>query len=132
MRIMAVIAIWLLLSSQFCFAEGLDTLIDVARSQGDIQKEYSEETRNFEQVKKGVDSGMIQKGQSKDEIVRRYGEPVVALQDSLTGREKWVYKPAKSDFFKGIKIYLFFDKADKLCEIAVEGAGSGKGEEGKS
>jgi len=116
-------------ASSFCFAEGLDTLIDVARSQGEIQKGYSGETRNFEQVKKGVDSGAIQKGQSKEDVIRHYGEPVVTLQDTVTNREKWVYKPATSDYFKGIKIYLFFDKADKLCEIVVEGkvAGIGKG-----
>ena len=121
MRIMAVIAVWLLLSSQFCFAEGLDILIDVARSQGEIQKGYSEETRNFEQVKKGVDSGAIQKGQSKEDVIRHYGEPVVTLQDTITNREKWVYKPAKSTYTEGIRIYLFFSKDGILDEISVEG-----------
>lgn len=126
-----VLAVFLCASAvSFCFAEGLDTLIEVARSQGDIQKEYSEETRNFERVKDKIENGAIKKGQSKDEVMRRSGEPVVILHDSVTDREKWVYKPAKSDFFKGIKIYLFFDKNGLLDEISTVGQETQK-EEGR-
>ena len=113
-----------------CFAEGLDTLINVARSQGDIQKEYSEETRNFERAKENINDGKLKKGRSKDDVMRRLGEPVVILQDSFTDREKWVYKPAGSDFFKGIKIYLFFDKNGLLDEAVTVGQETQK-EEGK-
>ncbi|MCX5686553.1 MAG: hypothetical protein NTW09_03735 [Candidatus Omnitrophica bacterium] len=117
-----ILAIFLCASAaSFCFAEGLSTLISVARSQGEIQKEYSEETRNFERAKENIDDGTIKKGQSKDEVRRRSGEPVIILQDSFTDREKWVYKPARSDFFKGIKIYLFFDKNGLLDEAIFVG-----------
>ncbi|MFH0763411.1 MAG: hypothetical protein V1927_00200 [Candidatus Omnitrophota bacterium] len=112
------LCIW---TASSCFAEGLDTLIAVARSQGEIQKEYSEETRGFERARENIDNGTIKKGQSKDEVRRRLGEPVVILQDSFTDREKWVYKPAKSDFFKGIKLYLFFDKDGLLDETVTVG-----------
>jgi hypothetical protein len=108
----------LLFFSASARAEGLDTLIEIARSQGDIQEEYAGETKSFEQVKRAVDNGAIKKGQSKDEVMSRYGEPVVALQED--GREKWIYKPAKSSFFEGARISLFFDKDGLLDEIRVD------------
>lgn len=130
MRLLMLVIFICAWTVSFCFAEGLDTLIAVARSQGEIQKEYSEETRNFERVRENIDDGTVKIGQSKDEVRRRSGEPVVSLRDSMTNREKWVYKPAKSDFFKGIKIYIFFDKNDNVDEIKVAGKEEAK-EEGK-
>ncbi|MFA6141847.1 MAG: hypothetical protein WC738_00935 [Candidatus Omnitrophota bacterium] len=116
----------LLLCSSFSYAEGLDTLIAVARSQGDIQKAYKEETETFNDVKRAVDKGSIKNGQSKEEIRKKYGEPVISTQDFTTKREKWVYKPAASTYSEGIRIYLFFDKDSNLDEILVEGQGEAK------
>lgn len=101
-------------------AEGLDTLIEVARSQGEIAKAYSAETKTYEGVKRAVEGGKIAKGDSKKAVLDRYGEPVVMVGDYGTDREKWIYKPAASDFFKGLKISLFFTKDGILDEISVE------------
>ena len=118
-RIAFLSSIFFVLWVVTCRAEGLDTLIDVSKSMGDIQKEYNEETKNFDRVKRAVDSGSIKKGQNKDEILKQYGEPVVMTKDSSSKKEKWVYKPATSSFFDGIRIYLFFNDDGALDEIKV-------------
>jgi len=100
-------------------ADGIATLKDVGRSMADINREMERETKAFGRVKSAVDRGDIMKGTPKADIMRRYGEPVIANDDSATGREKWVYKPASSTFFKGIKIYLYFDAIGNLDEIRI-------------
>ena len=80
-------------------ADGLDSLIEVARSQGEIAKAYSEETRAYESIKRAIDNGAIVKGADKKSISDRYGEPVVVVGDYGTDREKWIYTPQTSDFF---------------------------------
>ena len=97
--------------------EGLDSLVEVGRSMADISAAMDKETKAFNAVKAAVDNGDIKKGLSKAEIRSRYGEPVIANDDSATNREKWAYKPADSSFFKGIRIYLFFDDKGILDEI---------------
>jgi len=97
-------------------AEGLQTLIETGKSMGEIQKALDEETERYVQVKQAIDSGMLKKGASKDEVVAQYGEPIVASIDTITKRAKLVYMPASSSFFKGAKIYLYF-KGDLLDEI---------------
>ena len=98
-------------------AGGIDSLIEVGKSMADINKAMDEETETFDRVKKAVDSGAVKKGISKSEIRSRYGEPVIESDDSATGREKWVYKPAASTFFKGVRIDLLFDDKGALDEI---------------
>ena len=102
-----------------CCAEGLDALIEVGKNMGEIQKGYDLETKNFERVKKAFDSGAIKKGQAKGDIAKQYGDPVIVTKESGPMREKWVYKPASSSFFDGIRIYLFFDESGALDEIKV-------------
>ncbi len=102
-----------------CYAEGLHELIEIGKSQADIQKSYEQETSAYYNVKNGIKLGDIKKGQTGKEIASRYGESVVNIREFDTGREKWIYKPAKSDFFHGEKIFLFFDKNGILDEIRV-------------
>ncbi len=115
-----LIAILILTGSGYVCAEGLDALIEVGRSQGEIAKAYSEETKTYEGVKRGIESGGIAKGAVKKSIMDKYGEPVVTVGDYGTDREKWIYKPASSDFGKGPRISLFFTKDGILDEILVE------------
>jgi hypothetical protein len=104
------------------YAEGLGTLIEVAKSQKEMQRSYDEETKVFERVQSAVERGEIKKGDSKDDILRKYGEPVVILQDKEKGGEKWVYKPASSTFFEGVRVKIFFDSRGAVDEIVKEGA----------
>jgi hypothetical protein len=102
-----------------CRPDGLDALVEFGKNQAEIEKDLARETETFERVRDAVESGAIAKGQSKTAIVEECGEPVIMYQDSKSGREKWVYKPAASSFFAGVKIYLFFDSSGALDEINV-------------
>lgn len=105
------------LYSGVSYAEGLQTLIQAGKNMGEVQKALDEETERYEQVKQDVDSGRLKKGVSKDDVVAQYGEPVVANIDTKTKREKLVYMPATSSFFKGPRICLYFNNDDILEEI---------------
>jgi len=111
---------FLFMGPLFACAEGLDSLIEVAKSQGEIKKEYEGETRTYESVKRAIEKGAIVKGMSKKSVSDKYGAPVVTVGEYGTDRGKWIYKPASSDFFKGPKISLFFTKDGILDEISVE------------
>ena len=113
----AIFLLFFFSSTAYC--SNIGELMDIARAQKDAQSAYAQETKTFERVKEAIDEGAIKKGQSKKEIGKRYGDPVVSLQEYGTGRERWIYKPAKSSFFSGAKVYLYFDKADNLDEIKI-------------
>lgn len=98
---------------------GLGELREIAAAQADAQRAYTAETRAYESVKAAINSGAIKKGQLQKDIKSRYGEPVVNTRESETGRDKWIYKPAKSSFFSGPKIYLYFDKNNNLDEVKI-------------
>jgi hypothetical protein len=110
----------LLVSVSICGAEGLGTLIEVAKSQAEIKKQYEEETRNFEKVKKGIESGAIKKGQAKADLYAIYGQPVVSIKDMDGKREDCIYKPDSSSFFKGIRATLIFTEQGILDEARIE------------
>lgn len=103
-----------------CKAEGLDVLIQVAKSQAEIKKQYTEETRSFEKVKKAIESGAIKKGQTKSEIQAKYGRGIVAVKNLDGQREDWIYKPETSSFFKGIRATLVFTDKNMLDEARIE------------
>ena len=115
-----ILAVGLLFGAGLVRAEGLDTLIEVGKNQGEITKAYSEETRRYESIKRAIASGEIKTGATKNAILGKYGEPVVMVGDYGNDREKWVYKPATSDFGNGPRISLFFSKDAILNEISVE------------
>lgn len=110
----------LLFATSACAAEGLGTLIEVAKSQAEIKKQYDGETRNFERVKKGIESGSIRKGDARAYIEEKYGTPIVSVKDLDGMREDCVYKPAASSFFKGIRATLIYTKDGLLDEVRVE------------
>ena len=94
----------ILIFTALCAAEcraDLGSLIDLARGQSAMQEGYKKDTRRFERVKSAVEAGTIRKGRPKDEIEDVYGRPVVVLEARQGEREKWIYKPASSSFFKG-------------------------------
>jgi len=121
MKKIIILSCIVLLTSAFdCRAEGLGTLIELGKSQAEIQKQYREETKAFEVVKKAIVSGAINKGQSKAFIRTKYGEPLVVVNDLDGQREDWIYKPADSSFFKGIRATLFFTAEGVLDEAKLE------------
>jgi len=120
MKIIVLVSALVFMSQLYAFAEGLDTLIEVARSQGEIAKDYKAETKAYESVKSAIDDNKIVKGMDKKAISDKYDEPVVVVGEYGTDRAKWIYMPSTSDFFKGPKISLFFTKDGILDEVLVE------------
>lgn len=115
----AIVSISIFAPSLFA-GEGLGNLIELGRSQAAIQKAYERETAIYGSVAKAVEKGKICKGQTKEAIEKRYGEPVIALAERGTAREKWYYKKASASFFGGERLILFFDKNGVLDEILTE------------
>ena len=95
---------------------GISSLMTLSKDRGSMIKELNEETENYDKVKGAFDDGRFKKGQSVDEIKKKYGDPVVEMteQDGVTVR--WVYKPSEAVFFTGPKISLFFDAEGNLIE----------------
>ncbi|OGW75979.1 MAG: hypothetical protein A2Z72_04785 [Omnitrophica bacterium RBG_13_46_9] len=113
-----VLTFFMQVSAISCYADGLSALIEVGKSQEEMLKAENEETERFEEIRNAVESGQIRKGDSQESVAKKYGEPIIMLKDEDYA-EKWVYKPASSSWFSGIKIYLFFDKDKNLCGIKI-------------
>ena len=79
----------------------LDTLIEIDESQQKMEEERKQETSSYERIKKAVSKGVLTEGLEAATIQKKYGPPVVVLVKE-EGTTKWVYKPAKDDFFKPI------------------------------
>ena len=119
-KIVSIACVILLLAAYNCSAEGLGTLIELGRSQAEMQKQFAQETKAFEAVKKAIETGMIKKGMDKASILAKYGEPIVVVDDMDGKRKDWIYKPAESSFFKGIRATLFFTAEGVLDEAKIE------------
>lgn len=121
MRNVLIISYLMLLAlASDCRADGLDSLIELGRAQAEMQKQCEGETRAFEKVKKVIGLNAIAKGQTKGAIKTKYGEPVVTVKDLDGKREDWIYKPAASSFFKGIRATLVFTEEGLLDEARLE------------
>ena len=121
MQKISIISCAILLSLAFdCRAEGLGTLIELGKSQAEMHKQYSRETKSFNAVKKDIESGIIKKGMDEAYILAKYGEPVVVVDSTDGKRKDWIYKPAESSFFKGIRATLSFTDPGVLYEAKVE------------
>ncbi len=107
----------LLLSASLCYADGLGSLIEASSGMDKAQKAYDAETAQFEKLKAALEGGAIVKGMSRGDISKKYGKPQVSFRESSSKRLKWVYKPGTSDYFTGMKIYMFFNDDGSLEDI---------------
>lgn len=114
MRTPAIAVIILLCAPFNVFADGLDALVEVGRSQGEIAKTLNQETKNFENVRRALEKGILKNGMPSDAIRKLYGDPVIEFKEGA--KVKWVYKAAESSFSDGLKIYLIFDGDGSLEE----------------
>ena len=119
LQVFFICLFWLLWHSGLVFGEGLGTLIEVGKSQKEMQKALEGETRTFNDLKEALEKGELDKALTGDEILKKYGEPVLISDEGL-GKEKWMYKPGSSDHFTGTKIYLYFDEAGNLTGVKIK------------
>ena len=95
----------------------ISTLLDVAKSQSQAQRELNTETIHFNSLKKAIEEGRIKTGMSERHIQRIIGKAML-VQNENDG-QRWVYKPAEATFFDNNKIYLYFDKNKLLTKYKV-------------
>ena len=79
-------------------------------------KEYKKETSRYHKVKKAVSEEHLEVGETTGDISKKYGDPIVIVSESEGEVLRWVYKPSEDSFFKGEKIYLFFDQSGRLMD----------------
>ena len=119
-KMIAISCIIFLLAASNCRAEGLGTLIELGRSQAEMHKQYTRETKAFEAVKKAIEARALKNGMDKASVLAKYGKPVVKVDDPDEKREDWIYKPADSSFFKGMRATLVFSSEEILDEAKLE------------
>jgi len=102
----------------FCgCSKQISTLLDVAKSQSQAQRELNAETKHFNNLKKAIEEDRIKTGMSERHIQRIIGKAML-VQNENDG-QRWVYKPAEATFFDNNKIYLYFDKNKLLTKYKV-------------
>lgn len=99
-------------------AEGLRTLIKVGKSQDEMIRILNDETKTYGEIMEAIKAGRIEEGGSGEEIRKRYGAPVLAV-DEGNGVSKWIYKPGYASYFDKEKVYIFVDKNGTVQSIRV-------------
>lgn len=95
-------------------SDELQTLKDVGKSQVQINVYVRKQNRRFLKLLKYYKKGRLKIGISKAWIISAYGQPILvkSLDDNLA-KEVFLYRHP-TNYFKSDKIYLYFDKSDKL------------------
>ena len=98
-----------------CFnLTGIKTLIGIAKNGKLKQEELDYETQSFNKLKDYIEKGEIRKGLSQKFFLNNIGKPVVSFYRD--NKNNLVYKPGAQNWFSGEKIYLQFDRQNKLID----------------
>lgn len=92
--------------------EGMQTLIELGKSEKYKEQILRQETINFRRAKRYIQGKARKEELSKDIALSKFGEPVLVFYE--TEGEKWVYKAGNKNWFNAEKIYLFFDTEGRL------------------
>ena len=96
--------------------EGLLTLKRLGNSQDQIQRYLDQQKTYFLKLVKDIKAKKITLGLSRDDIERRYGEPVLIKegQEELSSKVFLYREPI--NYFESDKVYLYFSKEEKLTK----------------
>jgi hypothetical protein len=93
------------------FAAGvIKRLTGLKASMDRMAREREAEGDNYQRAKEFIQGPEITEGLSKDDIIKQCGNPAAKADNG----SRWAYKPPTSTFFKGEKIYFFFNGDGKL------------------
>jgi len=100
--------------------EGLLTLKELGNSQDQMQRYVDRQKTYFLKLVKDIKEKKVTIGSSVDHIVRRYGEPVLVKKgpEELSGKIFLYREP--TNYFESDKVYLYFDKEEKLIKWEYE------------
>lgn len=100
--------------------EAIATLKELAREK-EAQKQWVMQAQaRFQQLLDDVEARKVTEGISADEILRRYGEPVLRRCPDPYSRAAcmWLYRhPVR--YFDSDKVYFYFDESKRLSRIVV-------------
>lgn len=90
----------------------LSTLIELKKTQ-DFEEQYvKEKVNNFNELSTKLSRGDLKKGDLKDDVIIKAGKPVLRVEKQKG--ETFVYRPLNENWFSGPKIYLYFDRENRL------------------
>lgn len=93
-------------------SEPLDTLADQGKHEDLKNKALKEDEARFDKVRRALLNQEIKPGFSKKDITQEYGEPVVVVSEDFG--ESWLYHARAKGFFSAPKVYLYFNKEDRV------------------
>ena len=106
-----IVSVFLSIALKPLFAAGeIRKLTGLSASMDRMAKEEKVEGENYRKAKEFIQGPEITEGLLGDDLIKQCGNPVVEADNGL----RWVYKPPTSTFFKGEKIYFFFNSDGKL------------------
>ena len=82
----------------------------LADSMDSMEAQGKKDGINYQKADAFLSGSDISNGLTGSDLVKICGEPVAKADNG----SRWVYKPPTSTFFKGEKIYFYFDKDQKL------------------
>lgn len=103
--------------------EQLMVLKNVGDSQREIESYLKTQAERFYQLRKDLHQGTLKIGLSKEELLTRYGEPVLSkkVEGNPQIQQIFIYRHP-TNYFTSDKIYLYFDKNNKLVSFEYEPA----------
>ena len=84
----------------------------LADSMDSMEAQGKKDGINYQKADAFLSGSDISNGLPGSDLVKICGEPVAKADNE----SRWVYKPPTSTFFKGEKIYFYFDKDQKLVD----------------
>lgn len=106
--------LWCLLVGLAGCSQPLRTLMALGEEQKGQQWQVAQQEKKFDLLWNDVKAGRLAKGTPSAEIIRRYGDPVLA-----TSPGTFLYR-LPTEYFDTPKVYLIFDPQDKLSDIRIE------------
>ena len=94
--------------------EELSTLKSMGEEEQAKAKIIEREDANFRKIKTAIQDRRLQTGIKSSKVSSEWGEPVVSVPEGKN--QRWIYKEKNGDWFKGAKIYLFFNENGLLTE----------------
>ncbi|MFH1413404.1 MAG: hypothetical protein ABIG56_00960 [Candidatus Omnitrophota bacterium] len=101
-----------------CAVSPLDQRISLlkrlAANQKEIEQDLKRQEKLFYKLIEDIKGQRLRKGDSKEEILLKYGEPIFCKVSQEEGREKCLYRHP-TEYFLTTKAYLYFDQGENLC-----------------
>jgi len=96
--------------------EGVNALIKISKEQESQQRFVADQRNKFKLLLIDIEGGHLERGISRQQVIRRYGEPVIEqVEDMVTA---CLYRDPL-DFFAPQKVYLYFGQDDNLVNFEV-------------